>query len=259
VSGLQSWLTICALDCCHCLAVVLLVLSSSKNPSLSSFQKEAEKAIGKPIKVVYYQNAGPEGGQTDCASNPVEIKIRTGFTSELQDLLLAHELGHVIVCSRNIEIVIYTIPTAPPLAKPILVGLSSLIMSCYIDPLANSEAEKRGFNLDKLADSRIKYMGLQSKRGLRAMVNDQGEFSRDFAALSLYCMGILDKKTSPEMEAAFADELPVLHKLESLKTNMGTPSCTNLLDCYYWTKKLRDQFSWSEYLRMKNPSTEKME
>jgi hypothetical protein len=259
VSDLYARFKTYSLRCRHGLAVLLLISSSNDNPSLSSFKSEAERAIGKHIEVKYYQNAGPEGGETNCVLDPVEIKIRTGFAPELQDLLLAHELGHVIVCSRGIGVVIYTIPTAPPMLKPILVGLSSLLMSCYVDPLANAEAEKRGFHLDKLAESRISYMNRQGKENLKAAVNAQGEFTQDFAALSLYCVELLDNKTHVEMEAAFADEVSVLRRLDSLKKKMGTPRCTKPSDCYYWTKRLRDQFSWAVYLRMKNPVTEKME
>jgi hypothetical protein len=145
------------------------------------------------------------------------------------------------------------------MAKPILDGLSGLLMSCYTDPLANAEAAKRGFDIDKLAEPRISYMKMQSKRDLKAVVNNQGEFTQDFAALSFFCMVILEKKPLPEMEAAFADELPVLRQLDSLKTRIGTPRCSNSSDCYYWTKRLRDQFSWVEYLWMKNPITKKIE
>lgn len=108
------------------LAVILSLSLSSDSSSLSAFKREAERVIGKPIEVKYFQNAGPEGGKSNCLAIPVEIRIRTGPTPGLQVLILAHELGHVIVCSRGIGPVIYTIPQAPLRAKPILVARSGL-------------------------------------------------------------------------------------------------------------------------------------
>jgi hypothetical protein len=55
VSGLHDRFRVWSFKSRRGLAVILLLSSSSNNPSLSSFKRGAEKAIGKPIKITYYQ------------------------------------------------------------------------------------------------------------------------------------------------------------------------------------------------------------
>jgi hypothetical protein len=230
----------------------LALSAATNNPRLVSFHRDAEKAIGKHIDVIYA--ADVQGGQTECNLNPVRIKIGTDLTQEIQELALAHELGHVIVCSRKIGTDTYTLASAPAQLKPILGNLGSFVSSCYIDPLAHAEGEIRGFRFDKLEAYIVDHM-----KHATVPQSTSWAINRDFKVLAIYCVEVRQKRSLPDLENTLVNEPDVLNKLQSVKSKMGFPACDDGTTCYYLTKRLRDQFTWANYVLMKNPTTGEME
>src|SRR5436309_4963265 len=117
---------------------------------LYAFKCQAEHAIKKAVKIVNDKSMGLYGGSTDCDSDPVLIRIGTNHNPEVQELLLAHELGHVIVCSHNMFRMAALSPSSPVPLKGILTALGVEIGNCYVEPLADAEAERLGFKVRKL-------------------------------------------------------------------------------------------------------------
>jgi hypothetical protein len=242
------------------LSILVTLATPELKPSIAAFKRDAEKAIGKPIKVVDANLVVGEGGETNCEQNPVLIKIGSNNSPEFKQLVLAHELGHVMVCSRGFKPwVKIRISTTPPIIRPIMPVLGGILSSCYIEPLANAEAEKRGFNMNELDAMAARDTKIETKSEVHNRVNELAVFTQDLAALGVYCMEVRSKKALPEVERRYANEQVVLVKLESLKTRIGTPTCSDVATCYYWTKKLRDEFSWANYVKMQNPTTDVME
>jgi len=236
------------------LAVLFLIGVSLPSPNevdrLLAFRREAEKTIGKRTRIEYNVR-GIEGGQTRCELNPVEIKIGPGVTKEIQDSILAHEFGHVILCSRDITVSMYRDPDTPKELLPIMLVLGTILANCYIDPLADREAELRGFNFDKRDAF---WNEMQSKWMSEESPNIYG---RDYVALSIYCAEIREKKPLPILEEIIPRA--EMDKLRSLKQELGMPTCKDKISCYILTKKLRDQFIWAKLLPITNPETHKKE
>lgn len=230
---------------------------ATDSPRIVSFKREAEKAIGKYIHITYVDELGPSAGNSRCVDNPVEIKIDRNFGPKTRELLIAHELGHVMLCSRHIEIRITYDPAIPipSKMKPLSDDLVSQINSCFLDPLANAEAEKRGFAVRHLEKLTMDYLKTIDESDLRQSIETYGEYARDFTVLSIYCFELRANKRIPEGEAFISKEPDVVRELESLRRNLGTPSCDDKYSCYFISKKLRDQFNWKIFLQMENPIT----
>jgi hypothetical protein len=235
------------------LLLIFFVASiSTENPnpngSLVTFQKEAERAIGKRVRIERNVSGVP-GGQTICESNPVEIRIGPEFGREIQDLILAHELGHVILCSRNVRVQV-TVLNVPANLRPVLDSIGTVVGNCYIDPLADQEAEHRGFQFDAI------YAVTDQQNSSWMWQPPPNDYGRDYVALTIYCAELRRHTSLPVEKIIPRSEMDVL---QSLKQGLGMPTCKDDLSCYILTKKLRDQFLWSKWLPMINPRNHKKE
>lgn len=226
---------------------------------LYTFKRDAEKAIKKTVKIVSDKNIVLYGGLTDCDSDPVLIRIGTNYKPEVRELLLAHELGHVILCGRKMFRMAPLSPSSPTLAQAILTGLSAEIGSCYVDPLADAEAEKHGFKVRELDALSVEYMTHYPKSEIKSSLDKFSYYARDYSALSIYCMEVRAGRPLPELERFFAEQPEILERLTNLRNRMGTPTCHDEWSCYAISRQLRDEFYWAKYVLMTNPTTGKVE
>ena len=234
--------------------LILFAVTTASAQSLESFQREAERALRRPIRIVEASEMGPDLGETFCDQNPVLIKIRSGLSAKLSQAVTAHELGHALICGRGI---LNTTNSIPPFEGPLSIvpGVGSEIGSCYIDPLADAEAEKRGFNTSEIKDEFFRRSTSHSRTEVEEFLTKYGELAADFAALAIYCAGLRPHSFElSKLEAQVADKPLVLMKLMALKNHLGSPRCLDSDSCFVLTKHLRDELALQKFVTIKNPS-----
>lgn len=241
------------------LAILLLgsIVPARAETGLESFQHEAEKALGRPIKIVDSNETGIDLGQTYCDKNPVLIKLRAGLDPEFRDQVLAHELGHALLCSRGIVVFSVTTDTARARGvSEIASNLGSQISSCYIDPLADAEATQRGFKTDKMADEILRKSQTYTKEQIHEAVNRNGDLSAALPAVVTYCTDLLPHSFPiSEMEKIVAGEPSVMTKLQALRRDLGKPQCSDSVSCFELAKRLRDELGLREFVVLINTRT----
>ncbi len=147
--------------------LLVAVATISAQTSIESFQREAEKALGRPISISETNELGVNNGETYCDLNPVLIKIRSELDANLRQQALAHELGHALICGRGILSVTKSIPSTDGALSIVVTGISSAIGSCYIDPLADAEAKKRGFSPAQLVTNSFENQQVTRRKNFR--------------------------------------------------------------------------------------------
>ena len=239
---------------------VLLADQVAQKP-LESFQLDAEKALGKRIVITESDKTGIANGQTFCDQDPIAIVLRSGLLPDLKDQVLAHELGHAILCSRGIAIFSYSTEEVGAKGLSEIVGLlGSTIGSCYIDPLADAEAERRGFRPETAVDALLKKTASHTKDEIHEAIARYGELSSALPAIAVYCSELRPHNFSmQEVEKVFADEPSVMSKLQALRKDIGRVRCDDSMSCYALTRRLRDECALGKYLRLSNPSSRVLE
>ncbi len=114
--------------------------------TIDSFKAEAEASLNARIEITDSITSGGDMGETYCQYRPVAIRLEAGLSAQLREAVLSHELGHAILCARGV----YILDTLTADAKQnpnagLLGAFTGAMASCYVDPLADAEAEKRGF------------------------------------------------------------------------------------------------------------------
>ena len=235
--------------------LVFAVATASAQTSLESFQREAEKVLGRPISINESNElVGAALGQTHCDQNPLLIKIRSGLDAKLRQQVLAHELGHALLCGRGIVSVVTNPIQSTDAAFSIVRGVSAAIGSCYIDPLADAEAEKRGFNPAQLLDELLRKSTSHSKEEFQKFLKEY--FGADSVALAIYCADLRPHSFQiSKMEAPVSDEPTVMMRLLALRRDLGKPKCFDSSSCFVLTKRLRDVLSLQTLVIVQNPTT----
>lgn len=242
-------------------AVTVLFLATTAvlaQSPLKLFQQEAEKELGRPIVIL---EAGNEmltyTGQTFCDQNPVVIKVRAGLPPEVKGQVLAHELGHALLCARGIFIYSRITDKATKNGIIDISGmLSTMIISCYIDPLVDAEAERWGLKTDKLADDLLQRVQTHTKQDAHEWVSQFGELSSAFTAMAIYCADLLPHSFPiSDMEKVYEDEPKVIGKLQALRRDLGKPQCNDRVSCYILTQRLRDELGLQSLIVLLNPRT----
>jgi len=134
--------------------------------------------------------------------------------------------------------------------------VGSALGSCYIDPMADKEANERGFDTSVVADDFIRKSNSHTPEEVHAFLARNGELGADFTALALYCIDLRphERKLNP---AIYGESL-VQTKLRALRA-LGRPSCSDTQSCFVLTKKLRDTLSLQPYVLVRNFSTGRFE
>jgi hypothetical protein len=235
--------------------LIPFALAAVSAQSLESFQQEAERSLSRPISIIDVNEMGADMGETFCEQNPVLIRIRSGLDAKLRGAVLAHELGHALLCGQGI---LSTTNSIPPFDGPraIVPSLGGLIGSCYIDPLADAEAEKRGFKTSEIEDEFFRRSTSHSKTEIEQFLTNYGELAADFAALAIYCASLRHHSFElSKLEAQVADKPAVIMKLTALKGHLGRPRCIDSASCFVLTKRLRDELALQKLVTIKNPAT----
>jgi hypothetical protein len=235
--------------------LILFALTTAPAQSLESFQREAEQALRRPISIIEASEMGANLGETFCDQNPVLIRIRSGIDTKLSQAVLAHELGHALLCGRGI---LSSTNSIPPFDGPLSIvpSLGATIGSCYIDPLADAEAEKRGFKTSEVADAFFRRSTSHSRTEIEEFLTKYGELAADFAALAIYCVALRPHSFElSKLEAQVADKPTVLMKLMALKNHLGNQRCVDSGSCFVLTKHLRDELALQKLVTIKNPAT----
>lgn len=229
---------------------------------VGKFQKEAAKALGRKIEVIEtMEGLAAADGNTSCERNPLRIRIRPGLDPEYRQLVLAHELGHVMLCAQGIMVLgRLANPNGPD--QRILGKLGDAIISCYVDPLADAEAERRGFNVVRTADTLFgQSTGGRPAPYDRRLVKNTVLLD-DLIATKLYC-GDLRKHTysTEELEKAYASDpaSQAKFKLGMLRSKLGKPQCSDNETCSDLTRGLRDYLALGGLILIRNPRTSKFE
>lgn len=242
------------------IAASFLLLFQTPDTPIEQFQHEAEKELRRPIAIAESDELGIDNGETYCDKNPVQIRVRKGLDPETREEVLAHELGHAYLCGRGILIITYTTPAAIAEGLSGIVGsLGAVIGSCYIDPLVNAEMIKRGFKTDKMAEALLHRTKSHTKQDIRDSVS-RGDLYVELSAVAIYCSE-LEYSSIPikEFEEVFKDEPSVMTKLETLRRDLGKPTCSDTASCINIIKRLRDVFGLKRYITVWNPDTNSAE
>jgi len=126
----------------------------------------------------------------------------------------------------------------------------------YIDPLADAEAEKRGFNPAQVEDELLRKSTSHSKEEIHEYLKKYGDLAADFTALVIYCTDLRPHSFQiSEMEGTVSDEPTVMIKLEALRRDLGKPKCFDSSSCFVLTKRLRDGLALQKFVIIKNPAT----
>jgi hypothetical protein len=164
------------------------------------------------------------------------------MNADLREAVLAHELGHALICATGITTDVRLTPTGRTLdAAGLLLNLSILVGSCYIDPAADATARSHGFDPTIAADSLFdKVMAHPTSDWIESLRN-LGPFWPRYAATVLYC-GEIRKHTrsSVHVENRFGVVPDVLSDLRQYKQTLGTPECHEANECVRLTIALRD-------------------
>jgi hypothetical protein len=229
--------------------------TSSGQTPLTSFQREAESALKRSIVITELEDISPNLGLTYCDLNPVVIKITKGIAADLREQVLSHELGHALLCGRNILSVTRSKQRPPFKGTGLVANIGAVIGSCYIDPLADEEAEKRGFKPSQINDELYRNGKTHTKEDFRASVTRFGEFAADFTALAVYCSQLRPHSVQvADAEQPYAAEPTILSKLKVLR-QLGEPKCHDSISCHDLTERLRAALKLEDYVEIQNPAT----
>jgi hypothetical protein len=238
------------------LMLLVVISTTSAQHRLDSFKREAEKALGRSVKIIEtVEGLGIANGATYCELDPVLINIRPGLAEELRIEVEAHELGHALLCGRGIK---FEIGPAKQIGgvPPILDSLGAAIGSCYIDPLADAEAAQRGFVPSKTVDDIFRKTKTHTKEEIHNSILNNGELAADLTTINIYCIELRPHSFSiEELEKVFEDEPSVLMKLGALKRRLDMPKCSDAASCFYLTIRLRDEFWLGKLILIQNPRT----
>jgi hypothetical protein len=234
------------------ISLLFVVATAFCQTSLESFQRDAEKALGRTITITETDDVGSNNGETYCDRDPVLIRVRPGLVEDLRQQVLAHELGHAILCGRGIFSV--TVSTDGP--SSIAGSIGARVGSCYIDPLADAEAEKRGFKPAQTVDEILRKSLSHSKKEFRDFLENYKELAVDSITLAIYCTDLRPHSFQiSEMEASVSGESDVMTKLQALRRDFGKPKCFDGSSCFVLTKRLRDELALQKLVVVKNPTT----
>jgi hypothetical protein len=243
-------------------AFLLTAILSLPESPLQKFQREAEQVLGKPIQIVEVtDNMGVNTGQTFCDENPVVIKLLATLDPGTKEQVLAHELGHSILCARGFLSGGFITDKAKDTGVwGVTSMLTVMIGSCYLDPLVDAEAERHGFKTDKLEESFFRTVKGHSREEVHQWVQKYGELSSALTAIGLYCADLRPHAfTISELEDVYANEPKVMTKLQALKRDLGKPQCSDAVSCFVLTKRLRNELGLQSLIFLRNPQTGALE
>jgi hypothetical protein len=259
--AVQSFFLFAYAEMMRSIAVVVgLTLLLQLNPGLESFKREAENALGNKIEVIESESTGSDNGQTLCDRTSAKILIRRGLPDDLKEQVLAHEIGHALLCARGLGGFSYSTDFARATrVEGVSAALGSLIQSCYIDPLADAEAARRHLKTEKTTEAVFEKTRSHTKKEIHESVS-KGELYATVPAVSIYCVDLLPHSFPiSEVESIFADEPSVISKLQKLRHDLGKPECSDARTCFTLTKKLRDDLELKQWIVLKNPETGTLE
>lgn len=240
------------------LMVLVLALSCQtlgSQASLNFFEAEAEAALGSHITIVETSETGAALGETFCEVRPVVIQLQPGLGAFLRESVLSHELGHAFLCASGIRIADGLTDQA---RQSPFVGLLNAfvaeIASCYIDPLADREASKRGFRPGRASDEFARRSERHTAQEVYSAIAANGDLETRYIALNLYCVGLrLHSFSMKDLEKNLTPEAVL--KFHEYRHILGEPTCHDGQSCFVLTKGLRDEVGLAGLVVIRNPST----
>jgi hypothetical protein len=232
-----------------------LLCAARGKESLDSFKADAERALGIPVRIVETDQTGTAMGQTFCETQEVLIQIQPGLETELHKQVLAHELGHAILCATGIRTYLKPTQRGSALSATIL-PLIAEIGSCYIDPLADAEAKRRGFSPDVAVSELVRRTKKHTPEEVHTFVATFGDRAIDFSGVALYCTELRPHSfPMRDLSETFSVEPRINEKFQNLKKVLGMPGCSDATSCFLLTKHLRDTLSLQDLILIKNPQS----
>jgi hypothetical protein len=224
--------------------------------TIEAFKSEAENALGKQI-VIKDGETGTYLGLTNCDRNPVLIVMHPGMNADLHESVLAHELGHALICAAGITTDVRLTPAGRALdAAGLLSNLSVLVGSCFIDPVADASAKSHGFDPTMAADATFDKLKAHPTSDWIEGSQNLGRIWPRYAAAVLYCAEIRKHtRSSVDVENRFGVVPEVLNDLRQYKQTLGTPECHEANECVHVTIALRDAVGLRGLAVVKNPAT----
>jgi hypothetical protein len=214
--------------------------------TIDDFKVEAEAALGASI-TIHVADTGIDLGQTFCDKSHAEIAIAAGLSEPLRTAVLSHELGHVILCARGIS------GMTRSSTDGILSAVSSAIGSCYMDPLADSEAVKRGFNPTLASEYLAQRVEAHTDEEISSAIARNGNLQVVLIAVSTYCYEL--RPQTRNIEGRFKAFPDVLAKISAYHKDLGEPVCGDEASCLALMKKLRDELNLRGQVWIQNPAT----
>jgi hypothetical protein len=239
---------------------ILAVLAPAARSNIDLFIQEAERIIGRSVRVDEMPSTRVELGYTTF-DNPsyVWIQIQAGLPDNLRENVLAHELGHVVLRPRGFSSAGGLTEAGKKRDRTFMMATAEVIANCYQDPLADAEAAKRGFHPEAIGDYIAETV---KKETLFDIANKKktDDLAFDYEAAFLYCIGLRPHRFhSKELEAQFAIEPAIGEKLRKLKRELGQQGCGNPQNCFEKAKRLRDLAGFSGLIQLRNPTTQQLQ
>lgn len=224
---------------------------------LAEFQKEVEGICHCQL-VVQQAGLGPaQNGGTDCINYPGQyiIAINETLDTSWQQVVLAHELGHAYLCAAKKFRAAGSRVTkkGEPYPESMMDANRTLLGSCLVEPLADREARKRGFNPSITVDRSANAFSIPSVV-IREGYEQYGALASSSDALDIFCR---ENRRHAFNEKALEDksfmDLGFAAALKKIKTGMRGRTCDSSDSCYRLQKELRHYAGLDGYIEFQNP------
>ena len=237
------------------LGLVFLVIASALEAgqaTIDSFKAEVEASLNAQIEITESIAPGGDMGETYCQVRPVAIRLEANLPAELREAVLSHELGHAILCARGIYILDALTDDAKRNPHADLLGaFTGAMASCYIDPLADAEAEKRGFRPNLTVDEIARRTEMHTRHQISDAVKAGGELQVRFIAMALYCTELRPHSfRMQDLEQHLVVEPMIIETFHKYQRDLGSPTCSDWTSCFALTKRLRDELGLSQQIRI---------
>jgi hypothetical protein len=177
--------------------------------------------------------------------NGITIHVAPGLSDQLTELILAHELFHIVLQKQGMpSMVHFLLPrstTETSFEGAVLKDAGGTLMNCYPDALIDEWMEARGFT-PKLINRRQFELTIQDSRTAEPPLSGVFPLYRRYFALVNYCLSI--RARDFEMDDIFKAYQRVLPTMKddqaSLEKQLGTSiTCSDARSCLEATKTLR--------------------
>ena len=228
---------------------------------IGSYLNEAQRAIQRPIRVVEMpmpQNSVELGFTTWDQASEIIIRIRGGLPGRLQEDVMAHELGHILLRARGFHGGTGGLtPAGRGRNRAFMMVAAELLSNCYEDPLADAEATKHGFHPERISDYIAKAQVTMFDINQMEKVD---ELWPNYQGLYQYCIELRPHTfKESDFEHKFAIEPKIRQLQKKLTRELGVSRCKSPGDCFDRSKRLRDAAGFGGLITMADPKTGQQE